>query len=109
MRHAIQAALLRIQQHTLSLNTNDPPGLSASPLQICSRSKALPYADVPVSNGTGRIAVPDMRLVIQHLDKPDFRGTINAMVRLIEEYGILELQRVGVLSQEGGMHRSQTR
>jgi hypothetical protein len=62
-----------------------------------------------VSNGTGRLAVPDMRLVIQHLDKPDSRGTINAVMCLIEEYGVPELQRVGVLSQEGGMHRLQTR
>jgi hypothetical protein len=109
MRYAIQAALLRIQQHTQSRNTNDTQGLSASALQVCSKSKVLSYADDPLSDGTGRIAVPDMRLVIQHLDKPDFRGTINAMMRLIEEHGVLELQRVGVLSQEGGMHRSQTR
>ena len=44
-----------------------------------------------------------MRLVVQHIDKPDLRGTINAMMRLIEEHGLAELQRVGVLSQEGGM------
>jgi hypothetical protein len=109
MRYAIQAALLRIQQHTQSRDTNDPQRLSASKLQVCSRSKVLSYAYDPLSDGTGRDAVPDMRLVIQHLDKPDLRGTINAMVRLIEKHGILELQRVGVLSQEGGMHRSRTR
>jgi hypothetical protein len=59
--------------------------------------------------GTDKIAVPDMRLVMQYLDKPNLRGNINAMARLIEEHGAHELQRVGVLIQEGGMRHLHTK
>lgn len=109
MRSDIQDASLRIQQHTQLRTGNDIPGLSAAALQVCSRSRVLSSADVALPHGVQGAGEPDVRLVIQHVDKSDLRGTINAMVRLIEERGIAELQRVGVLSQEGGMRCGQTR
>jgi len=100
MRSAIQAASLRIQQHAQLHNGNDAPGLSATALQICSIPRPVASAGLHVSNGS---VVPDMRLAVQLIDKPDLRGTINAMVRLIEEHGVAELRRVGVRSQEGDL------
>jgi hypothetical protein len=100
MRSAIQAASLRIQQHAQLHNGNDAPGLSATALQICSIPRAGSSAGVHVSDGS---VGPDMYLAVQLINNPDLRGTINAMVRLIEEHGVAELRRVGVRSQEGDM------
>jgi hypothetical protein len=104
MRSAVQAASLRIHQYTQLQNANDVPGSSSTAPPICLRSRVLSS-----SNGKRGTGGPRMRLAVQHIDKPDLRGTINAMMRLLEEHGLVELQRVGVLSQEGGMQCSTTR
>lgn len=101
MRSAIQAASLRIQQHKQLHHGNDAPGLSATALQICSVPRAGSPEGGPVLDGTDESIGPDMCLAVQLIDKPDLRGTINAMVRLVEEHGAVELRRVGVRSQEG--------
>jgi len=103
MRSAIQAASLRIQQHKQLHNGNDAPGLSATALQICSIPRAGSSAGGLVSHGTYGSVGSDMCLAVQLIDKPDLRGTVNAMVRLIEEHGVAELRRVGVRSQEGDL------
>lgn len=106
MRSDVQNAALRIQQYDRLYNEKDTPGLGVTTFQVCRRSRVLPSADLSLPQGT---PAPDVRLAIQHIDTADLRGTINTMARLIEEHGIAELQRVGVLSQEGGMRRVQTR
>jgi len=103
MRSAIQAALARIQQHTQFHNGNNTPELRATALQVCTISSVLASADVPVPKEEDRYALPDTRLAVQLIDKPSLRGIINAIVRLIEQHGLMELQRVGVCSPEGGM------
>lgn len=109
MRSAIQAALLRVQQHVQLHHGNDTPWLSATPLQVCSRSSVLSSAGVSVPDGTHGYISPDTQLALQLVDKPDPRGTINALACLIEQHGLEELQRVGVCSPEGGMQGLQTR
>lgn len=106
MRSDVQAASLRIQQYAQLHNEKDISELGVTTFQVCTRSHVLPSAYFPLPQGT---FAPDVRLAIQHIDKADLRGTSNAMVCLIERHGLSELQRVGVLSQEGGMRRVQTR
>ena len=103
MRNAIQAASLRIQQHAEYHNGNDTPDLRATALQVCAKSSVLASADVPVPKEEDRYVLPDTRLAVQLVHKPNLRGIINALMRLIEQHGLRELQRVGVLSLEGGM------
>lgn len=103
MRSDVQAASLRIQHHARSYNEKDASGLGGATFQVCKRSRLVSSADVPAPWRAQGTVAPDVCLAIQHVGKPDLRGTINAMVRLIEEHGMTELQRVGVLSQEGGM------
>lgn len=69
----------------------------------------LSSAGVSVSDGTHGYISPDIQLALQLVDKPDPRGTINALACLIEQHGLEELQRVGVCSPEGGMQGLQTR
>jgi hypothetical protein len=109
MRSAIQAALLRVQQHTQLRNGNGTPELSATALQVCSRSSVLSSAGVSVRDGTHGGVSPNTHLALQLIDKPNLRGTINALMRLIEQHGLEELQRFGVLSPEGSMQGLQTR
>jgi hypothetical protein len=112
MRDAVQAASRRIKWHIKQSNADGAPESSATPVQIYPRSRLLSFAnvstttlcqDISVLDGPDEVAVPDIRVVMQYLDKPNLRGKINAMARLIEEHGAYELQRIGVLSQEGGM------
>jgi hypothetical protein len=110
MRDAVQTALLRIKQQIPNLTTSNFENPSGRRLQICQRSTILPPENDPFgpANVTfaevGRMTSPDMRLMLQYLDVPNFRGTLNAMACLVEKHGLLELQRVGVFGQGSGMH-----
>jgi hypothetical protein len=45
-------------------------------------------------------------LIVQFHDHFEFRGAVNAMIRLIDVHGIEKLQRVGVVGQGSGMNPS---
>jgi hypothetical protein len=118
MRDAVQTALLRIKQQVLNLTTSDFENPSGRRIQICQRSTILPPENDslrPANDaslkfaGVGRMASPDMRLMLRHLDVPNFRGTLNAMACLVEKHGLPQLQRVGVSGQGSGMHYAHMR
>lgn len=45
----------------------------------------------------------DTDLIVQFYDHAEFRGAVNAMIRLIDIHGIEELQRVGIVGHGSGM------
>ena len=45
-------------------------------------------------------------LIVQFHDQTEFRGAVNAMIRLIDIHGIEKLQRVGIVGQGSGMNPS---
>lgn len=102
MRSDVQAASLRIQHHARSYNEKDASGLGGATFQVC-KGHASCLLQMFLHHGEHRGLSRPTCVLRYSVGKPDLRGTINAMVRLIEGHGIAELQRVGVLSQEGGM------
>ena len=45
-------------------------------------------------------------LIVQFHDHAEFRGAVNALIRLIDVHGIEELQRVGIVGHGSGMDPS---
>ncbi|GAB1729802.1 hypothetical protein NU195Hw_Modified_184t1 [Hortaea werneckii] len=98
MRSDIQAALLNIKQHIQQCDSSEAPKPIATLYPPCLRSNVLSCAIVPLSSA-GQDIVPEMAFLVQYLHNSSIRGIINVMSRLIEEHGIPELQRIGILSQ----------
>jgi len=45
-------------------------------------------------------------LIVQFHDHSEFRGAVNALIRLIDVHGIDKLRRVGIVGQGSGMNSS---
>lgn len=104
MRDAVQAALLRVQRYAQQGSAEDAARLSAKSYPRSLRSGILASTGY-LSKAAGQDgALPDMRLAVQHLENPNLRGTVNAMACLIEQHGLCELQRVGVVSRGKGVY-----
>lgn len=104
MRDAVQTASLRIQQHIQQGSAEDAALLSATSYPVSLRSGVLASTDVQTQISGQDATFPEISLAVQRLKNPDIRGTINIMARLIEQHGLLELQRVGIVSQGKGVY-----
>lgn len=104
MRDAVQAALLRLQQHVLQGDAGDAVRLSADSYPMSLRSEILASTDYPSKAAGYDGSLPEMLLAVQHLEHPDLRGTVNAMICLVEQHELCKLQRVGIVSQEKGVY-----
>lgn len=108
MRDAVQTASLRIQQHIQQGCAEKAALLSATSYPVSLRSGVLASSGFQTQISGQDATFPKLRLVVQHLGNPGIRGTVNAMVCLIEQHGLCELQRVGIVSQGKGVYNPRT-